>query len=119
MYGAAKLVALAATFSTALGAYQGFNYGATWPDGRGKTQADYEAEFTAQKNLPNTNGAFSSARLYTMIVSVPGTIIQVLVLEAWLTKTTASRNCQLPDLRHPGRHLHQDQPAARPLVLSG
>lgn len=67
MYGAPKLVALAATFSSAMAAFQGFNYGSTWPSGAGKTQADFEAEFTAQRNLPGTNGVFTSARLYTMI----------------------------------------------------
>ena len=50
-------------------AFQGFNYGNTFTDGRLKEQSDYEAEFRTAQDLGGTNGAFSSARLYTMIVS--------------------------------------------------
>lgn len=61
------LAALAATLTPALAAYQGFNYGATFTNGAAKAQSDFEAEFKAAQALPGTNGAFTSARLYTMI----------------------------------------------------
>ncbi|KAJ2903592.1 glucan 1,3-beta-glucosidase [Zalerion maritima] len=64
MKTAAGIVALAATANAA---YQGFNYGATFSDGTIKTQSDYETEFSAAANLDGTDGAFTSARLYTMI----------------------------------------------------
>ncbi len=62
------LAALAATFSSALAAYQGFNYGSTFTTGAAKAQADFAAEFKAAQGLASTNGAFASARLYTTIV---------------------------------------------------
>lgn len=61
------LVAAAATISTASAGYKGFNYGANFLNNQAKVQADFEYEFNAAKNLPNTNGQFTSARLYTMI----------------------------------------------------
>ena len=64
------LLALAAAASTASAAYQGFNYGSTFTDGRPRQQADFEALFKTAQGLAGTNGAFASARLYTMIVSV-------------------------------------------------
>jgi glucan endo-1,3-beta-D-glucosidase len=60
-------VAAALTSSVSATVYQGFNYGSTFTDNTAKTQADFEAEFTAAKNLVGTSGAFTSARLYTMI----------------------------------------------------
>merc|ERR1711964_91496 len=48
-------------------AYAGFNYGATDLSGATRGQSSYEEEFNAAKNLPGTNGAFSSARLYTSL----------------------------------------------------
>jgi len=62
-----NLLALAASISTSLAVYQGFNYGSTNPDGSFKFQADYENEFKTAKSLVGTSG-FSSARLYTVIV---------------------------------------------------
>ena len=62
-----NLFALAASVSTSLAVYQGFNYGPTNSDGSFKYQADYENEFKTAKSLVGTSG-FSSARLYTMIV---------------------------------------------------
>lgn len=62
-----SLFALAASISTVAAATQGFNYGAVTRTGATKSQADFEAEFAAAKGLANTNGAFSSARLYTTI----------------------------------------------------
>lgn len=64
------LLALAATFSVSTAAfYQGFNYGSTQTDGSIKDQATFEAEFKTAKELTGTDGAFTSARLYTCIVS--------------------------------------------------
>ena len=59
---------LLALVVSANAAFQGFNYGNRFTDERIKTQADFEAEFTTAANLEGTNGAFTSARLYTMIV---------------------------------------------------
>jgi glucan endo-1,3-beta-D-glucosidase len=59
--------AAAASLSTALATIQGFNYGSTLTDGSAKSEQIFEAEFKAAKALANTNGAFSSARLYTTI----------------------------------------------------
>lgn len=67
-----RLVTLA---SPALAAYQGFNYGNTFSDGRLKRQADFEAEFVAARTLVGTSG-FTSARLYTSIVSRAPTLIR-------------------------------------------
>lgn len=69
MHRTAGLVALAATFSSTLAAFQGFNYGATFTTGAVKAEADFEAEFKASQALAGTNGAFNSARIYTMVVS--------------------------------------------------
>lgn len=66
-----SLIALAASFSTSFAAsLQGFNYGSTFTDGSAKSERDFQTEFAAAKGLANTNGGFTSARLYTMIVSV-------------------------------------------------
>lgn len=45
---------------------KGFNYGNTLSSGAGKTQSDFQAEFSRAQSLPGTSG-FTSARLYTMI----------------------------------------------------
>ena len=70
MHSTATSLALATLASAASAAYQGFNYGNTFTTGQIKAQADYEAEFKAAQGLAGTDGAFNSARLYTMIVSV-------------------------------------------------
>jgi len=62
---AATLLALVATASAS--AIQGFNYGSTKPDGSFNSQQDFESQFQAAQKLAGTNGAFNSARLYTMI----------------------------------------------------
>lgn len=49
-------------------AFSGFNYGNVFTDGRVKSQSDFENEFRTAANLEGTNGAFTSARIYTMIV---------------------------------------------------
>jgi len=69
MRAAFRLVALAATLSPGLAAFhQGFNYGSVLPGG-GSGVSDFEAAFRTSQGLAGTNGAFSSARLYTTIVS--------------------------------------------------
>uniref|UniRef100_L2GBE6 Probable glucan endo-1,3-beta-glucosidase eglC n=1 Tax=Colletotrichum fructicola (strain Nara gc5) TaxID=1213859 RepID=L2GBE6_COLFN len=57
----------AVLYAATASAFQGFNYGSTFTDGSAKTQADFEAEFKAAASLEGTNGAFTSARLYTMV----------------------------------------------------
>ncbi|OLN88252.1 putative glucan endo-1,3-beta-glucosidase eglC 1 [Colletotrichum chlorophyti] len=66
MRSSLSLTALLLAASTA-SAFQGFNYGSTFTDGRAKTQSDFESEFKAAASLEGTNGAFTSARLYTMV----------------------------------------------------
>lgn len=68
MRSVAALAAFAAAVSPATATYQGFNYGSTFTDGSAKQQSDFEAEFKNAQGLDGTNGAFSSARLYTMVV---------------------------------------------------
>lgn len=60
------LVAAAATVA-ASAQYAGFNYGSTFTNGTALQQSDFEADFSRAKTLQGTNGAFTSARLYTMI----------------------------------------------------
>lgn len=64
------LVSLAASISAANAVYTGFNYGSTQTDGTIKSQQDFADEFTTAQNLVGTSG-FTSARLYTMVVSIP------------------------------------------------
>ncbi|KAH6646268.1 glycoside hydrolase superfamily [Truncatella angustata] len=63
---AATNVKSASTATAAQSGIKGFNYGAFFLNQQAKTQADFEAEFSRQQNLPTTSG-FNSARLYTMI----------------------------------------------------
>lgn len=65
------LAAFAATISSvSAAAYQGFNYGSTFTTGAAKQESDFEAEFKNAQNLVGAPGAgFTSARLYTTIVS--------------------------------------------------
>ncbi|KAK0388589.1 hypothetical protein NLU13_4832 [Sarocladium strictum] len=62
-----KLLGLAAATTGASAAFQGFNYGATFADGRLRVESDFEGMFKAAQGLAGTDGAFNSARLYTMI----------------------------------------------------
>lgn len=62
MPASSSLLALATAVTSASAAFQGFNY-----DSKGKAQADFENEFKTAANLAGTDGAFTSARLYTMI----------------------------------------------------
>ncbi|KAF2443499.1 glycoside hydrolase family 17 protein [Karstenula rhodostoma CBS 690.94] len=61
------LIAATALLSSAEAAYKGFNYGAFFGNNQAKVYNDFRYEFEAAKALPNTNGQFTSARLYTMI----------------------------------------------------
>ncbi|KAH7017721.1 glycoside hydrolase superfamily [Ilyonectria destructans] len=67
MPSANSLLAMAAAVSTASAAFQGFNYGASYGDGTVKVQSNFEDEFNAAASLVGTDGAFTSARLYTMV----------------------------------------------------
>lgn len=70
MHSISRLVALATTISPAMAVYQGFNYGSTFNDGTPKQQGHFEDEFNTAHGLVGAPGAgFTSARLYTMIVS--------------------------------------------------
>jgi glucan endo-1,3-beta-D-glucosidase len=62
MPASSSLLALATAVTSASAAFQGFNY-----DSKGKAQADFERDFKTAANLAGTDGAFTSARLYTMI----------------------------------------------------
>jgi glucan endo-1,3-beta-D-glucosidase len=62
---ATTVLALATTASAAI---QGFNYGAQKTTGGVKQESDFIAEFNAARKLVGA-GSFTSARLYTMIVS--------------------------------------------------
>lgn len=62
-----KILGVAAAATGASAAFQGFNYGATFADGRLRVESDFESMFSAAQGLPGTDGAFTSARLYTMI----------------------------------------------------
>ncbi|EEY14793.1 glucan 1,3-beta-glucosidase [Verticillium alfalfae VaMs.102] len=59
--------ALLAAVQSAQAAFQGFNYGNVFTDGRPKSLQDFTDEFETAQNLEGTNGAFNSARLYTMV----------------------------------------------------
>ncbi|EKD14783.1 uncharacterized protein L3040_003997 [Drepanopeziza brunnea f. sp. 'multigermtubi'] len=64
-----SIFALATSVSVAAAINRGFNYGAVTWEGVAKDEAAFTAEFSAAKALPDTDGAFSSARLYTMVQS--------------------------------------------------
>lgn len=67
MPSSSTLLTLATAISAVNAAYQGFNYGSTFTTGQVKAQTDFEAEFKTAAGLDGTDGAFTSARLYTMI----------------------------------------------------
>jgi glucan endo-1,3-beta-D-glucosidase len=64
-----NLLALVAAASQASAVYQGFNYGSTFTTGAAKQQSDFESDFKTAAGLQGTDGGFTSARFYTMIVS--------------------------------------------------
>lgn len=64
------VLALGATFSAANATqqgYKGFNSGSTFTTGAAKQQVDFAYEMKAAQQLPDTNGGFTSMRLFTMI----------------------------------------------------
>lgn len=70
----AYLAALAAA-SPAMASHVGFNYGSTFTTGAAKAQSDFEAEFKTAQDLVSAPAVFSSARLYTTIVSLRGIVV--------------------------------------------
>lgn len=71
-----QLAALAASISLA-SALRGFNTGTLLLDGTTKQEADFAAEFSNQRELEGTNGAFTAARLYTVSLNPLLRIINV------------------------------------------
>jgi len=89
MQTVAQLLALVATLSTAsAGTIQGLNYGSTAEDNSAMMQADFETSFNTAKNLAGTNGAFTSARLYTMIQADTTSDVIQAIPAALATNTT-------------------------------
>lgn len=79
MHVTSTLLAAATAFSTANAASKGFNYGAFFGNQQAKQYVDFKYEFEAAKELPGTNGQFTSARLYTMIQhGTPNTVISAI-----------------------------------------
>ncbi|KAL2877852.1 hypothetical protein SGCOL_006800 [Colletotrichum sp. CLE4] len=82
-------LSLAAVYAAATAsAFQGFNYGSTFTDGKAKAQSDFESEFKTAASLEGTNGAFTSARLYTMVQGGSTNDIISAIPAAISTKTT-------------------------------
>ncbi|CAK7263657.1 hypothetical protein SEPCBS119000_000594 [Sporothrix epigloea] len=88
MRSVASLAAFAAALPSALAAYQGFNYGSTFTDGSPKAQSDFEADFKTAASLDGTGGAFTSARLYTMVQGGTANDVISAVPAAISTKTS-------------------------------
>ncbi|KAL1844847.1 hypothetical protein VTK73DRAFT_1681 [Phialemonium thermophilum] len=89
MHQSSGLLALAATVSSALAAFQGFNYGSTFTNGAAKAQSDFEAEFkTAQGLVGAPGGGFTSARLYTTVQAGTANAPIAAIPAAISTKTT-------------------------------
>ena len=61
------LLALAASVPSAVAVFKGFNYGALDLSGNVKSQASFEGDFNAAKNLQGPKVPYNSARLYTSI----------------------------------------------------
>lgn len=83
-----RLLTLATAVSGAAAAFQGFNYGSTFTDGRPKSQTDFENEFKTAAGLEGTNGGFTSARLYTMVQGGTGSDPISAIPAAIKTKTS-------------------------------
>jgi glucan endo-1,3-beta-D-glucosidase len=84
-----SLLTAAAVLSTASASgIKGFNYGANFNNNQAKQQADFEYEFNAAKQLPNTNAQYTSARLYTMIQHGTTNTVISAIQAAINTKTT-------------------------------
>ncbi|KAF9741138.1 hypothetical protein PMIN06_005576 [Paraphaeosphaeria minitans] len=63
----ASALAVAAAFPVADAAIKGFNSGSTFSTGQNKQQIDFAYEMRAAQQLPGTDGAWTSVRLYTTI----------------------------------------------------
>ncbi|KAK2606520.1 hypothetical protein N8I77_005263 [Diaporthe amygdali] len=98
-----------ASVSAANSGIKGFNYGAFFLDYTGKTQNDFEYEFTKAQNLANTTG-WNSARLYTMvqygsasdpISAIPAAIATktTLLLGMWVSGSTAAIDNEITALK--------------------
>lgn len=90
MHFLSTLLACTAVLSSveAQNGYKGFNYGAFFNNQQAKRRNDFAYEFNAAKQLPGTNGAFTSARLYTMVQwGTQNTVIEA-IQAAIDTKTT-------------------------------
>ncbi|KAI1482887.1 glycoside hydrolase family 17 protein [Daldinia eschscholtzii] len=61
------LTSLSFATTAAAQVYQGFNYGSTNNDGSCRGYDDFRGFFERAKGLPNTDGKFTAARLYTSI----------------------------------------------------
>lgn len=107
-----SLLASVAVLSTvsAQNGYKGFNYGAFFNNQAPKHRADFEYEFNAAKQLPGTNGAFTSARLYTMVQwGTQNTVIEAiqaaintktkLLLGLWASSGSATFNNEIVALK--------------------
>lgn len=60
-------LALVAFLATTVLVYRGFNYGAVDIAGVTRNQTSFQEDFQVARNLPGTNGTFTSARLYTSL----------------------------------------------------
>lgn len=90
MHFFSSLLASAAVLTAveAQNGFRGMNYGAFFNNQAAKHRVDFEYEFKAAKNLPGTNGAFNSARLYSMVQwGTQNTVIEA-IQAAINTKTT-------------------------------
>lgn len=117
MFGSSAYLALAAA-SPAMASYVGFNYGSTFTTGAVKAQSDFESEFTTAQGLVSAPDVFSSARLYTMIVSLQNDS-RLLISPPVdpLTLIPARRHHKLAHRGHPGCHQHQDLSPSRHVVF--
>jgi hypothetical protein len=94
-----SLFALAAAVASASAASQGFNYGSTKPDGSFMLQADFQSQFETAKSLVGTSG-FTSARLYTMVVShFQISIRAILTFRSKVVHLLRPRPSRLPSLQ--------------------
>ncbi|KAK7186425.1 hypothetical protein DPSP01_013095 [Paraphaeosphaeria sporulosa] len=104
-------LAVAATFSVADAAIKGFNSGSTFSTGANKQQADFAYEMKAAQQLPGTNGAWTSVRLYTMIQggttdspisAIPAAIEtkSTLLLGLWASETSDAFQNELNALKN-------------------
>ena len=82
-----SLLSLAASFSSALALYKGFNYGTASGSGTPFTISDYESFFSTAASLDGTDGEFTSARLYTMIQAGTQNTVVAALPAAQSTKT--------------------------------